>query len=351
MIQKEFTLDETKPALFIFDIQEDQMGPLLNFAQSNGTPLEGMTPMIRARMEKVNGQEFKRSADETSAVRTREDEVESRFRNRALNLTYRRELSLGETIVEGEPFPAMTDSTDRPAWISLEKRFAQRLKLKLGDRVSFDVQGIEVEGIVKNFREVKWTSFYPNFFVNVEPGFIDDAPKTYLAVLPAGAHQDKRNFQRLAVTEFPNISMIDVEELTNKLSLLFTKSRMAIEFISWLSLGVGLVILYGLSHDQVYRRYYDLALLKSLGVSSRKLLAELLIEFGALFFMSMGLGLFLGWLGAWAIGREAFKLSISVDWMRIFLPLLALSILCLGTILISSWRALKSRPRELLSEV
>ncbi len=350
MIQNEFTLDESKPALFLFDIQEDQMDPLLDFAKKQGIPLEGITPMIRARMEKVNGEAFKRAEENSSTVRTREDEVESRFRNRGLNLTYRRHLSKGETLVEGEPFPEVTESLDRPAWISLEKRFAQRLNLKIGDKVSFDVQGIEIDGIVRNFREVKWTSFYPNFFVNVEPGFIDEAPKTYLSVFPATSKEAKRKFQRDAVTVFPNISMIDVEEITNKLSTLFTKSRQAIEIISYLSLGVGLVILYGLSHDQVYRRYYDLALMKSLGVSAGKLRNELLLEFGTLFFLSMGLGLFLGWAGALVIGREVFKLSISIDWMRIFVPFFSLSILCLATILLSSWKALRGKPRELLSD-
>src|SRR5690606_15529119 len=169
---------------------------------------------------------------------------------------------------EGDPFPVAASSEQRAAFVSIEKRFAQRMGLKLGDKVTFDVQGVEVEGEVRNFREVKWTNFYPNFFVNVEPGYIDEAPKTYLAVLPQGPAEVKRSIQRDAVEKFPNISFIDVEELISKLATLFEKSRQAMEVISWLSLGVGLVILYGLSHDQVYRRYYDLALMKTLGFSS-----------------------------------------------------------------------------------
>jgi putative ABC transport system permease protein len=105
---------------------------------------------------------------------------------------------------------------------------------------------VEVEGIIRNFREVKWTSFYPNFFVNVEPGFIDDAPKTYLAVLPQGPKETKRYFQREAVGKFPNISFVDVEEIIGKLAASFDKSRKAIEVISALSLIVGLVILWPL---------------------------------------------------------------------------------------------------------
>ena len=349
LIQKEFTLDERKPSLFIFDIQEDQIDALYDFAREKNVRLEGVTPMIRARLEKVNGVPFARQK-EISSLRTREDEVESRFRNRGLNLTYRGELSAAEKLVEGKPFPKEEPTLERPAYISLEKRFAQRMGLKIGDQVTFDVQGVEVDGVILNFREVKWTSFYPNFFVNVEPGFIDEAPKTYLAVLPQGKRELKQEFQRDAVGSFPNVSFIDVEELISKLSALFEKSRQAIEVISWLSLGVGLVILYGLSHDQVYRRYYDLALMKSLGFSSFSLLKQLLIEFGLIFFLAMGVGLWLGWLMANLIGIEAFKLSWSIDWPQMIYPAVFLSVMCLVTILLASRNAMRARPKALLSD-
>ena len=349
LIQKEFTLDEKKPSLFIFDIQEEQMDSLNKFALDKSVKLEGITPMIRARLDKVNGKSFTRVED-NGTLRTREEEVEARMKNRGINLTYRKDLSPSETLVDGEPFPNEAPSNDRPAFVSIEKRYAQRLNLKIGDRITFDIQGVEVEGIIRNFREVKWTSFYPNFFVNVEPGFIDDAPKTFLAVLPQGKKDIKRYFQRDAVGQFPNISFVDVEELIGKLAGLFDKARQAIAMISWLSLGIGLVILYGLSHDQVYRRYYDLALMKTLGFSPASLRKHLLIEFGFLFLFAMSVGFFLGWLMAVIIGREVFKMGWSINWDMIFYPGLFLSILCLITILISSWKAVKARPRELLSD-
>lgn len=348
LIQKEFTLDGNKPSLFIFDIQEDQMEPLQKFASGLGVKLEGITPMIRARLEKVNGKLFTRDDGETT-LRTREEEVESRMKNRGINLTYRKDLSPSEKLKEGELFPEAPEK-NRPAYVSLEKRFAQRMDLKLGDKITFDIQGVLVEGVVRNFREVKWTNFYPNFFVNVEPGYIDEAPKTYLAVLPQGKRETKQNFQREAVGQFPNISFVDVEEVISKLAVLFEKSRQAIEIISWLSLGVGLVILYGLSHDQVYRRYYDLALMKTLGFSSKSLRNHLLIEFGFLFILAMSVGFFLGWLMAMLIGREVFKLDWSINWGRMIYPGLFLSVLCLVTILISSWKAVRAKPRELLSD-
>lgn len=347
MIQSEFSPTDSKPGLFIFDIQDEQMESLVDFAKSNQTPLDAVTPMIRARLELVNGEKFVRKG---SSMKLRDpDDREARERNNALNLTSRAYLSPAERILEGEPFPRESGERDY-ALVSLEKRWADRMDLELGDKVTFDVQGVPLEGKIHNIREVKWTSFYPNFFVNVEPGFLEGAPKTYLAILPSGHKDQKVDFQRKAVSEFPNISFIDVEELVGKLSSLFEKSQRAIQFISFLSLGVGLVILYGLSHDQVYRRYYDLALMKSLGLSSERLRFNLIIEFGSLFGMAMGLGLFLGWLIAQLIGKEVFKLPFGVDWMRIFVPALVLSVLCLATILISSWRVVRAKPRELLSD-
>lgn len=348
LIQKEFLLDANKPSLFLFDIQEDQMEPLMKFAAEKKTKLEGITPMIRARLEKVNDQTFER-VQESSNLRTREEEGEARIKNRGINLTYRQHLSSSEKLVAGEPFPEVHDQ-NRPAYISLEKRFADRMGLELGDKVTFDVQGVEVDGVVRNFREVKWTNFYPNFFVNVEPGYFDEAPKTFLAVLPQGDTELKRSFQRESVEQFPNISFIDVEEVISKLASLFEKSRQAIEIISWLSLSVGLVILYGLSHDQVYRRYYDLALMKTLGFSSSALRTHLLIEFGFVFILAMGVGFWLGWLMALMIGKEVFKLDWSINWPMMIYPGLFLSVLCLVTILISSWKAVRAKPRELLSD-
>jgi putative ABC transport system permease protein len=349
MILKEFMLDSKKPSLFIFDIQEDQMEPLSLLAQENKTPLSYVTPMIRARLEKVNDEKYVKKK-RSFKFRSPEEDEDARFRNNSLNLTYRDYLTDSEKIIAGSPFPTGGAPDTRLPYVSIEKRWSERMDITIGDKLTFDVQGVEFEGEVYNIREVKWTTFYPNFFVTIEPSLIEAAPKTFLAVLPSVEKDLKINLQRSAVDKFPNISFIDVGELVGKLTGLFEKSRQAIEVISWLSLLVGLVILYGLSHDQVYRRYYDLALLKSLGLSSGRLRLNLLYEFGVLFLSAMTLGLFLGWLIAQLIGKEVFKLSPSVDWQRILYPALLLTVLCLVTILVSSWRAVKAKPRELLSD-
>jgi putative ABC transport system permease protein len=346
-IQGELSLSENKPSLFLFDIQEEQTPELIDFAKEKEMPLEALTPMVRARLERVNGKKFEKKKNAFS-MRSREDSDDPRLKDNAVNLTYREFLTSAEKIVEGRAFPESVDLELAP--VSVEKRWAQRMGIEIGDKLTFDVQGVDFEGEVWNIKEIRWTSFYPNFFLTVAPGYLEGAPKSFLAVLPNSYGEGKAEFQREVVALFPNISFIDVEELISKLSGIFEQSRQAIELISWLSLFVGVVILYGLSHDQVYRRHYDLALLKSLGFTQKRLLIYLFLEFGTLFIMSVGLGFFLGWLMANSLGREIFKLPFDLDAQRMIFPMLMLSVLCLLTLTLSSWRAVRAKPRELLSD-
>jgi putative ABC transport system permease protein len=347
-IDQELSLSGARPGLFLFDIQEEQLEELVTFSKDFGIPLEAVTPVIRARLEKVNGKIF-RKRDNPFRMNDNEEEdpEQSRQKDNAINLTYRGYLTSSEKIVKGKWFEGPAGEIAR---VSLEKRWAERMGLSIGDKLEFDVQGVPVEGIVANIKEIKWTSFYPNFFVSLEPGFIEEAPKTYLSILPPTAREKRNAFQRELVKKFPNVSAIDVEELTGKIATLFEKSRKAIEIISWLSLGIGLIILYGLSHDQVYRRSFDIALLKSLGLTPNRLRLQLVLEFGSLFLLSLTLGFFLGWAMANLLGQEIMRLSWSTDGEIMLIPGILLTVLCLLTILLSSWRAVRLKPRQLLAD-
>jgi putative ABC transport system permease protein len=264
-------------------------------------------------------------------------------------MTFRNYLTPSEKIVEGEPF-THNQMNSALAPISLEKRWSQRMGIKLRDKLTFDVQGVEVDGEVVNLREVKWTDFYPNFFVTMAPGYIDEAPKTYLAVSKFGLKNLKNEFQRSSIEKFPNISFIDVEEAILKLTVIFEKSQLAIKLISFLSVLIGLIIFYAISHDQIYRRVFDLALLKTLGMSPTQIRIQLLLEFGFFFFFSTTLGILFGWVFSQVIGKEIFKLSLSLNVFSLTQSFIFLMMLCLVTIFLSSIHVLKTKPKDLLTE-
>ena len=91
---------------------------------------------------------------------------ENQFRNRGYNLTYRLNLHSSERMLQEQTGLNLLIKNTKYPFISLEKRFAQRLNLKINDLLEFDVQGIAVEGKVTSIRQIQWTSFHPNFLSN-----------------------------------------------------------------------------------------------------------------------------------------------------------------------------------------
>ena len=181
---QEFAVGETtRPSLFLFDIQDEQRLNVQSFLKEQQTPTLAFSPMVRGAISEVNGKPFKRQ-DTEEGLRTREQENESRFRQRMMNMTWAQELNDSETLVEGESFAAAQVPAGEHA-ISLEQRFAQRLSLALGDRITFDVLGVAIIGRVVNIRTVKWTSFLPNFFIVFAPGAFEEVHKTWLPAIPS----------------------------------------------------------------------------------------------------------------------------------------------------------------------
>ncbi|MGK0290274.1 MAG: putative ABC transport system permease protein, partial [bacterium] len=153
----------TIPSFFLFDIQPEQVQAIRKFLKQEGYHLANLSPMVRARLEKINNRSLK--IKPTNAQRQRNLE-ERRLRRRGFNLSYRKSLSSSEGITKGKPLATTYNlDSNKPAEISVEERFAKRFKLKLGDTLSFDVQGISIQGKIVNFRSVRWNSFQPNFFI------------------------------------------------------------------------------------------------------------------------------------------------------------------------------------------
>ena len=61
-------------------------------------------------------------------------------------------------------------AADEVARISLEVELAENLRVGIGDHITWDVTGREVETVVTSLRAVDWARFEPNFFVVFEPG-------------------------------------------------------------------------------------------------------------------------------------------------------------------------------------
>jgi putative ABC transport system permease protein len=338
------------PNLFLFDIQDDQINPLKEFVLQDGKVLEQISPMVRARILKLNGENFER-ANLNEKLATREDEEQTRMRNRGVNLSYRDRLTDSESLVEGTEFSGNYDNDKNPvAELSVEVRYADRLGLKLGDRLTFDVQGIEVEGQIVNLRSVKWNSFRPNFFIQFQPGVLDEAPKTYLAALSNLPKAEIENFQNHLVTKFPNVSVIDVGRMVQRIFELTSKMIWSLQLMATLSLLAGLVILFSIVNYQVHRRSWDLNIMKIFGADHKSLLRFLIFEFGLLAFIGALFGVLLSfaisYILAWVLFEGTFSFSLEAP----LITLGSVTVLSASIVWLVSRKIVMQKPAELLGQ-
>jgi putative ABC transport system permease protein len=338
------------PSLFMFDIQDEQLDPLKQFLASKNLSLQQLSPLIRARILKVNGTAFER-AEEEGQFQTREEENKARFRNRGVNLSYREKLTESETLKEGRDFSGVFDpNSGKPAEISVEAKFAEQMGFQLHDKLVFDIQGIEIEGEIVNFRNVKWNSFQPNFFIQMQPGVLDEAPKTWLTSIASLPREQVNRLQTDLVRQFPNISMVDVHRVIEKVLEVSDQMSWSLELMAALSLFAGFVVLFSIASYEVRRRSWDLNLLKIFGASQKSLFQYLLAEFGLLGFLSSFFGVLVSLVLSYVLSRIFFEGTYQFD---LTWPLASLVMVTLLSILILwflSRRVIQEHPAELLQQ-
>lgn len=339
------------PAHFLFDIQEEQVKPLQTLVEKEGTALRSLSPFIRARLLQVNNKPFG-SSNEGSSFRTREEEEESRFRNRGFNLTYRNNLIVGEEIIAGEPITSIPNGTppSTVARLSVEKRFAERTGIKLGDELLFEVQGLEIKGMVQNFRRVQWTTFQPNFFVVFEEGFLEDAPKTFLASIPRSKTMDVTDLRNKMGEAFPNISVIDVRQTIDRALEVAAKMEWTLTIMSILSLIAGLLVLFSITNRQAQHRRWDMNLLLILGASLPQTRWQWFFEFSGLSLLAGVVGTALSVLMVFILSRFIFEGAYAFDPISLFSTVFMLWLLSIVVAFFASRSIFRSKPSELLGE-
>ena len=340
-------VDVKVPSFFLFDIQEEQVAPLQQFLKDENYQLSYLTPMIRSRLEAVNGETF--AAQNDSVMVTREQQREQRFRNRGFNLTYHDGLKDSESLVAGKPMQAQYNGqSDVLPEISLEERFADRLGLKIGDELTFDVQSVPITGEVVNLRKVRWNSFQPNFFILFQPGVLDEAPKTFLAGISNVNASRKLALQNGIVQNFPNISVIDVSRLVTRILGITDQVSWAIRVMAYLSILAGLVVLFSIARYEVQHRFWEINLLKVLGARFQDVRAIVQIEFGILGLFAAIFGVILSNGMSFVISFIIFERLWSFSWTMTLLSVAGISLLSIATALLATHNLLKQKPLKLL---
>jgi putative ABC transport system permease protein len=332
------------PVFFLVDIQDDQSRDLARFMQDQPGNLENLSPMVRGRILSVNDDPF----------HIREDIRESRGRGRRTehNFSYRADLDPSETIVQG---PALSQEpwafgSQTLFEISVARSFADDHDLVIGDIMRFDIQGMELEGRIKNIRKVRWNSFQPNFFLLFQKGVLEDAPKTWLGAVTQVPPDLRQALKRAIVNAFPNISIIDVTQMITTLTFIADRLSVSVRFMAWLAIAAGLVSIFSIARHQARRQAAQTNLLKVLGTGFGDIRRISLLEFGSLGFAAALVAVVLSAGFSRAIAWYFFDSLWKLDIIYLLGILVLTTLICMATAVAAAGKILKSRPLMLLKK-
>jgi putative ABC transport system permease protein len=339
------------PSLFLFDLQENQLEDVRKLLRKKGAELGDITPWVRGRIKSIKGMPYEKSYRQEEELNNPDEQRRNAFRNRSFNLSYRNHLLESEELLEGRPFSGIYDSSkDTPAEISVEHKYANALGLKLGDKMRIEVAGIPIETEVVNLRRVRWTSFQPNFFVQMQPGVLDEAPKTFLGTLHHLSKSQKEEVQNQLVRDFPTVSILDVERTGKKILQVVEQMTWALQVMATLSVLAGLIILFCVVREKARSLTWEMNLQKVLGCTSRQVRKQVWIEFGILGGGAATIGALLSLITSYLLSAGVFDRVWSFRWD---LPLWVIScviVLSVITADIGVRKALRQKPARLLQE-
>lgn len=308
-----------RPNLILFDIRKEQRNKVQSLMDSLKVEVKEETPVVAMRLEAIKGMRKK----EISEI----EEIPDHIMDREYRTTFRDYLTDSEVIAEGEWIPEIKDQNNFS--VSISQNLAQDMKAKVGDRLTFNIQGLRYDVKISSIRKVKWASFNTNFTVVFPKGFLEKAPQVLAFTAKAPDNKTKAQFQRQLVGKFPNISSLDLDRVIDSLGEVIDKIIVAIQFLAYFSLITGIVVLISSINNTRLLRLNENALFRTIGATSKVLNRINLTEFILLGFIASFLAVLLSMLVSWLLGLFAFNIAYQPS------ALINGSIFLIGVILIS----------------
>jgi putative ABC transport system permease protein len=291
-----------RPNLMLFDIQDDQVGPLTRILQENGAPVRQQAAIVTMRIASIKGREV------GELLKNGQSRVPAWTLRREYRSTYRSELSDTEQVTAGK-FEGHAKAGAEWTPISLEESLARDLQVQLGDEIIFDVQGVPLKTRVGSLRQVDWRRMQPNFFVVFPAGVLEDAPKFHVMALRVESAEQSARVQQAVVREQPNVSAIDLGAIMKAIDGVYSKASFVVEFLALFTVVTGVIVLAGAVLIGRHQRVRESVLLRTLGATKAQVNRIMLAEYLALGTLGAAVGAVLAVGANWALAYFVFEVK------------------------------------------
>ncbi len=322
------------PNTFLINIAKDQIKPLEIALRGEGLLPRVVYPMVRGRLTGING------VKATEMFDTSVSEV-----YRELSLGWSEALPEDNAVVAGKWFDGTDSNTSQ---VSIEKSLSERLKVGVGDRLTFTIGNAVLDVSVASVRSLDWGKMTPNFYFLFPVGILDRFSATHITSFHVADAQQPS--LRRVLRQFPAVTAYPVGEMIDRIQVIVGRAGLAIEIIMVLVLVAGVLVLMACLRASLDQRLHESALLRTLGAGKKLVLGSLAVEFIFLGVVAGVLAAAGAELSVLALQKRVFQMAYSLHPLLWFgLPLVAATVMgVVGTAF--CYRAVSAPPAIVLRD-
>ncbi len=332
-----------QPNMIVFGIESDQKEAIESITKSHEMPVIQHVPVVTMDLAAWQGRTKKEWLKDSTRIASRW------AINREARVSYREEMSPDDELIEGI-YTGVHDGGDS-ILISLDQRYAEGLDVKIGDPLTWNVQGALIKTYVGSIRKINFRKMESRFFILFPTGVLEQAPQFMILVTKSPNKQVTAAFRNDVVKAMPNASVIDLGNILLTLNEIITKVSYVIKFMAGFSILIGLIVLISSLFLSKFQRIRESVLLRTLGAVEKKIYRISAVEYAALGSLSALTGILLALVGSFLLAKFVFELDFNISWwpiLGIFVFIVAL------TIVIGLWNSrdvVKRSPLEVLRNV
>lgn len=328
------------PNMILLDVQTDQQLEVAETINSKDLPILENIPIVSMRVESIKGIAVDEIREDTTS------NVNGWVLDHEFRTTYRDSLISSEVLAQGE-FTGQNPGNETIP-ISISDNFAEDAKVGVGDKVSFNVQGVLLDTEVGSIRTVDWSRMQLNFSIVFPTGVLEEAPQFRVLTTKVPDESKSADLQQSLVDNFPNITIIDLRQVLTLIEKILTKISWLINFMAFFSILTGIIVLIGAVRTSKYQRIKESVLLRTLGAKSEQILKILALEYFYLGILGALSGILLSLISSQLLGYFVFETTFIPSWIPflVLLPGIILLVMAIG--LGNSLSVIKSPPLVVL---
>ncbi len=320
--------------VFLLDVQSSQRDALFALVKSQ--------PGVTGKVELIGyviGRLFDRNGTPVAQLpitQERKDNLQTSRLTMASGIPDQIEIVKGKWWDPNDPKPAMAVAEE-------QERF---YGFKYGDKLRYQIAGKMVEfPVVAVFRRDGRTAVRYDLLVS------SASMKGMPAVYAGTARVDPKSVpivEEAVFEKFPTVTVMNLAELMRRVQEAVDQVALVIRFLAAFAILAGIIILSASVAGSRYRRIREVAVLKTLGATKRRITSIFSIEFSILGAVAGFIGGLLANIFSKVLTERFVEASFDFDWISILVVTVLTAVLANFAGWLASARILNQRPLEVL---